>query len=92
MSFCSSTKISYLFNSLSQDIDVRLNQGVLLQQVLDTEQMFSVIVGQQSHLQLLHRVQDVDHLLEVVLQLQGHLQPSASGLEQLEKEVPQSEK
>ena len=54
-----------LLDPLPEDVDVRLHEAVLLQQILHPHQMLPKVVGEQAQLQLLHRVQDVQHLLQI---------------------------
>ena len=66
-----------------------LDERVFGEQILDSHEMFPVVVGEQAHLVLLHGVQDVEHLLEVLLQLETQLQPHTAGPQQLQQVVPQ---
>ena len=81
--------LDHLLDAFSKDVDVGFDKRMFLEQVLDTDQMFAIVVGQEAHLELFHGVQNVNHFLEVVLQLQRQFQPCSSGLEQFQEVVPE---
>ena len=62
--------LNNLFDTLAKNVDVSFDQTVLLQEILDTQEMFSIVITEESNLELFHGIQNVNHFLEVMLQLQ----------------------
>jgi hypothetical protein len=47
------------FHSFTQHVDVGFDHSVILQEILDTLEMFAVVFRQEAHLEFFHRVYNI---------------------------------